>query len=92
MHIFAVAQAKNQRKAANNAVNAAIHEWFPDETDQEPCLLELADDDGVTATDHDKVTEATSAITLKTMVLCEDYGQAVVLPSYRYDLILYTVS
>lgn len=70
----------------NHAVNQAIHDWFPEEEDHEPCLLELVDDDGEMTAGEDTGRDQSS---LKVMVLCEDYGQAINLPSYRYFHILF---
>ena len=66
----------------NLAINTYQKEWFPEAKIVEPCLLELDD-----ASDEDQETdnEATEDLepAQKCHVSCEDYGQAIALPSYR---------
>ena len=70
----------------NNAVNKYKKQWFPEDPDVDPCVPELLDsDDDHTDEGNDPPSRQGSR---SVVVLCEDYGQAVTLPSYRYKLIV----
>ena len=77
MNFLVLGDAKAQRAAMNSAVNKSIHQWFTDEPEQQPCLTTLTDT-------PDAADETFAQNTVPKMRLfCEDFGQAVSLPSYK---------
>ena len=72
----------------NESINNYKKEKYPESKDVEACVPELNVDDAEertapTVTDPQEEPEPT-----KVHVICEDYGQAIPLPSYRYEIIL----
>ena len=74
----------------NDAINAYKGKWFPEEKLTDPCVAELeARKDDEDKSDHPQDSNTTSQESgakdneAKVLVLCEDYGQSIALPSYK---------
>lgn len=64
----------------NESIKKYKKEWFPDEppAPQEPCLPQLDDDEG-----EEREPGVDNVDSCKVLVVCEDFGQSIPLPSYK---------
>ena len=73
-----IQQAKDQRKAMNDAVEEYKSKFFPNENQIAPCVEDL---ENVKLEDTDDTNDGNKSY--RVIVQCEDFGQSVPMPSYR---------